>query len=240
VQYRSRPVDSDQNDIHSQLLNVLETHLRSEYKKPISTYSREIFARVEDLRKCLGIPIILDSGCGTGASSAHLARQNPKALVIGVDKSSHRLALGGVHDNLAQQNNLLLLKMELVDFWRLAVIYGWRLQKHFLLYPNPWPKPKLLKRRWHAHPVFPDLLRLGGELELRCNWRVYAEEFQAAINYLTPGICKLDEFVADSAISLFEQKYAASGHVLYRCHCELDNLVTITQTIGGLQPTASD
>jgi tRNA G46 methylase TrmB len=224
VHYQSRPVDSGQDGIHQQLIKVLDKHLHCTYKKPISTYSHTLFASIENLRKRVALPVILDSGCGTGASTQNLALQNPGALVIGIDKSSHRLALGGLHENFELNNNALLLKMDLVDFWRLAVMHDWQLEKHYLLYPNPWPKPKALRKRWYAHPVFPDLLKLGGELELRCNWRIYAEEFQIAINYITPGACKLDEYIAESAISLFEKKYAASGHVLYRCHCRLDNL----------------
>jgi tRNA G46 methylase TrmB len=236
VHYRSRPVDSGQDDIHPHLLKTLETHLHSEYKKPISVYSHTLFATVENIRMQLDLPVILDSGCGTGASTLSLALRYPNALVIGVDKSSHRLALGGIHEDLRQESNSLILKMELVDFWRLAVRHSWHLQKHYILYPNPWPKPKLLKRRWHAHPVFPDLLRLGGELELRCNWRIYAEEFRRAINYITPNIAHLDEYIAKAPISLFEKKYTESGHILYRCLCALDNLVINTHYSGGSEP----
>ncbi len=168
------------------------------------------------------MPLILDSGCGTGHASKLLATANPDKLIIGVDKSSHRLAKGGLDCNFELLENCLLLKMNLVDFWRLAVEHDWKLEKHYLLYPNPWPKAKHLRRRWYAHPVFPQLLKLGGELELRCNWKLYAEEFQAAMNFITPGSCILTEYSERTGISLFEQKYLRQGHQLYRCHCFLD------------------
>lgn len=234
MQYRSRPVDSGQDGVHPQLFKVLKTHLHSEYKKPISAYSRALFTAVENLRLRIKKPVILDSGCGTGVNTQQLAADAPGALVIGVDKSSHRLARGGLDGDMGHKDNCLLVKMDLVDFWRLALQHRWQLKKHYLLYPNPWPKPKHLRRRWHAHPVFPALLCLGGELELRSNWRVYAEEFQAAMEFIAPGACKLEEFSTKASISLFELKYAASGHRLYRCCCALDDLVENNQFIGGL------
>jgi tRNA (guanine-N7-)-methyltransferase len=222
MQKVSRAVDSNQNEVHRQLLKVLKIHLNTEYRLPISTYSRSTFSLVDKIRKELNKPLILDSGCGTGHASKLLATANPDRLIIGVDKSSHRLAKGGLGCNFELLENCLLLKMNLVDFWRLAVEYGWKLEKHYLLYPNPWPKAKHLRRRWHAHPVFPQLLKLGGELELRCNWKLYAEEFQAAMNFIAPGSCILTEYRERTGISLFEQKYLRQGHQLYRCHCFLD------------------
>jgi len=236
VHYQSRPVDSNQNAVHQHLLTRLEKHLRCEYRKPISASSRDIFAEVETLRKQLSKPLILDSGCGTGASTRYLAQQNPHALVVGVDKSSHRLARGRQNGCSGNANNCLLLQVDLVDFWRLAAGNGWRLEKHYLLYPNPWPKARHLQRRWYAHPVFPELLRLRGELEMRCNWLIYAEEFQTVMNYFAPDCCKLEEYNAETALSLFEQKYLASGHRLYRCRCFLDNLAIGNQHGGAPQP----
>jgi tRNA (guanine-N7-)-methyltransferase len=222
MQKDSGTVDSNQHQIHRQLIKVLKTHLNSTYRKPVSSYSRSTFFLVDRIRLQLNRPLILDSGCGTGHASRFLAANNADRLIIGVDKSSHRLGKGGLDSNFELQENCLLVKMNLVDFWRLAVEYGWQLEKHYLLYPNPWPKAKHLRRRWYAHPVFPQLLKLGGELELRCNWRLYAEEFQASMNFIAPGSCILTEFAEPPGISLFEQKYLKQGHQLYRCHCNLD------------------
>lgn len=47
--------------------------------------------------------------------------------------------------------NALLLHAELADFWRLVYDHSdWIVQKHFLLHPNPYPKLKNLKKRWHG------------------------------------------------------------------------------------------
>ncbi len=95
------------------------------------------------------------------------------------------------------------------------------MQRHYLLYPNPWPKSAHLKRRWHGHPVFPHLLALGGELEARSNWRLYLEELAAAL--ALAGITASVTPVADTEETLtdFEEKYRLSGHQLWRLSATL-------------------
>jgi tRNA (guanine-N7-)-methyltransferase len=160
-------------------------------------------------------PLILDSGCGTGESTRLLAERFPAALIIGVDKSSDRLSRVGAERFPWSEGNAIWLRGELSTFWRLALRAGWRLQRHYLFYPNPWPKPGHLQRRWHAHPVFPDLLKLGGRLEMRTNWRVYADEFAFVVNRLS-GATVAPFCVEDAAaVSPFERKYRASGQALY-------------------------
>jgi len=160
-------------------------------------------------------PLVLDSGCGTGASTRHLAAAFPDALVIGVDKSAARLARTGAVQFPFRDGNAVWLRADLATFWRLARNAGWRLLRHYLLYPNPWPKPGHLQRRWHGHPVFSDLLALGGRLELRTNWSVYAAEFAWAATVLTGQALTPGAVPPGEALSPFERKYRASGHALY-------------------------
>jgi len=167
--------------------------------------------------------LVFDSGCGTGESTRLIAGAFPDCLVIGVDKSDARLARTGASSFPYREGNVIWLRAELATFWRLARAAGWRLQHHFLLYPNPWPKPAQLRRRWHAHPVFPAMLQLGGRLEMRCNWDIYAQEFAAAANQLL-GTSASPRLLAESRItSPFERKYRASGHPLYSVSVPCDS-----------------
>ena len=93
---------------------------------------------------------------------------------------------------------------------------GIRPIQHWLLYPNPWPKPAQLARRWHGHPVFPSLLALGGTLILRSNWRIYAEEFALAARLCGAATSAVVSFRPVDPLSPFERKYAASGHELFQ------------------------
>lgn len=67
----------------------------------------------------------------------------------------------------------------------------------------------------------PDLVRLGGRLELRTNWQVYAEEFARALQLYGVRDAAVSAWMPSSPISAFERKYAASGHQLYRVIAEL-------------------
>ncbi|MEN1728124.1 MAG: SAM-dependent methyltransferase [Pseudomonadota bacterium] len=202
--------------MHPRLDEVLFRHLHSTWQQPIHEHSRQAFESIRS-RAESAEALVLDSGCGVGQSTAQLADRHPNALVLGIDKSSHRLARSS-----RVPDNALLLRADLTDFWRLASAAGWSLEAHYLLYPNPWPKAVHLQRRWHAHPVFPVLLALGGRLELRTNFRIYADEFRRALRLA--GVCA-DEVVSfrpDFPISPFEAKYDDSGHDLYRLTVQLE------------------
>lgn len=218
---RSRCVSSRQRDLHPRLGAVLEAHLARPWRAPLHRPTVAAFADLlHELDGTAG-GLVLDSGCGGGESTRRIARLFPDCQVIGVDKSVERLRRGGIARFPHREGNAVWLRAELATLWRLALAAGWRLQRHYLLYPNPWPKPAQLRRRWHAHPVFPDLLRLGGRLELRCNWEVYAREFAFAANRVLgtqaqPVALGGSAAAGEPAISSpFERKYRASGHRLY-------------------------
>jgi tRNA (guanine-N7-)-methyltransferase len=112
--------------------------------------------------------------------------------------------------------NAVLLRADLVDFWRLLAADGVQLDRHYLLYPNPWPKIGHLSRRWHGHPVYPAMLELGGILECRSNWPIYIDEFCFAVSRLTQRETARASFVPETPLTPFERKYQNSGHALFR------------------------
>ena len=172
----SSPVTTNQSGPHPRLEAVVRRHLEHPWRQPIRAHGRAAFAALEAwVGGDIGA-LVVDAGCGTGASTALLARRHPDCRVIGIDKSRVRLARAPT-----LPGNARLARMDLADFWRLARAAGWRLQRHCMLYPNPWPKAEHLMRRWYAHPVFPDVLALGGRLEVRSNWPLYLLEFRTAL-----------------------------------------------------------
>ena len=117
--------------------------------------------------------------------------------------------------------NGILIRADLVDFWRLLAEQGIRLARHYNLYPNPWPKIGHLARRWHGHAVFPVWRELGGEIECRSNWSIYIEEMAQALTLLCEQPVAAEPYTTDDPMTPFERKYLASGHDLWRCRVSL-------------------
>jgi tRNA (guanine-N7-)-methyltransferase len=216
----SRPVTSSQDGPHRNLPAVLDRHQRRRWDRPIAAHNRTAFESVRDWVRTRQRPLILDSGCGTARSSVLLAQRFPDCDVVAIDKSEARL--GKAHRRFSTPENLFLVRADCADFWRLARQEGWRLTAHYLLYPNPWPKPAHLQRRWHGHPVFPDLLALGGRLEVRSNWLIYLQEMALALNHVA-AIESTIEAVDGEPLTDFEEKYRSSGQSLFRLAADLQD-----------------
>ncbi len=213
---KSGLVSSSQTEIHPHLEKHLSRHLETQWLEPFHLPTVEVYRQLKETGVFSeGQPIILDSGCGTGKSTQRLAELWPRHIVLGVDRSRARLSKSGVDSSLYRNGNCILLRAELTTFWRLMVKDGHSPERNFLFYPNPSPKPGHLARRWHGHPVFPQLLCLGGEIELRCNWKIYALEFARAVNYASGANVEIEKFQPESGISAFEQKYLERGQPLF-------------------------
>jgi len=217
--YQSKSVTSQQAGVHRKLKDVVLRHLNSDYQKPIQRHNQHAFEQfLQRLEQSEYSSLILDSCCGTAMSSKTLASANPDALVVGVDQSAHRLSKANAVEQAGstEPDNYLLLRANCEDFWRLCVEHQIQFEQHFILYPNPWPKPLQLKRRWHAHPVFPWLKPLAKTTEVRSNWMVYLQEFNLAWELLTGRSGRVEPFAPESFLTLFEKKYASSQQKLYR------------------------
>ncbi len=216
------PVRTRQSVAHPRLPEVVQKHLQHPWRggrhAPTSAAFEVVARWVEGSPDA---PLIFDSGCGTGESTEAIAAEAPDALVIGIDRSAARLARSSAPRIPWRAGNCIWVRAELAAFWRLAARAGWKLRQHYLLYPNPWPKAAHLRCRWHGHPVLPDLLALGGCLELRTNWQVYAVEFATALAIAegrAPDVAMLGE---ESIGTPFQRKYQLRGQPLFRVRAEL-------------------
>jgi tRNA G46 methylase TrmB len=213
-----KPEKPSQQGVRSDLADIVGRHFRSEWQRPIGAHSAAAFEAVRDQVEASAAPLIIDSCCGTGDSTRYLAATFVDALVLGVDKSAHRLARH--RDGDAQ--NYIMLRADVNDFWRLAVDAGWRPARHYLLYPNPYPKAAQIRKRWYASPAFPTLIKLGGVLTVRTNWALYADEFACA---LAVANCNANRriLVNEPPISAFETKYQERGHDLFEVVSDLND-----------------
>ncbi|MCX7946343.1 MAG: hypothetical protein N2557_05170 [Hydrogenophilus sp.] len=216
----SRVPVSAQSAPHEGLRERVRRHLVYPFRKPYAPYNCEAFAIFWERWSQTKPAVILDAGCGVGWSTLVLAQRNPDSLVVGVDRSAERLRRRKPLPEALWPENLLFLRADLVDFWRLLLAAGVSLRAHWWLYPNPWPKIGHLQRRWYAHPVWPTVVRLGGAFECRTNWRVFAEELVVALQVV--GVTTTVEVWRPvECLTPFERKYRDSGQALYRVRCVL-------------------
>lgn len=205
-------VHSNQGGIHEDLLITVEKHLKSTWQEPIPEHTRIAADKIIALANEHRGPLILDSFCGTGMSTAKLAQLFPEALVIGIDKSQDRLTKHVPGDT----DNYRLFRASCEHTWSALAQVGIRCHRHYLLYPNPWPKKSHLKRRIHGHPAFPLLKALGGIVTLRSNWHTYAKEFAASMTLLDYQAV-FSEIKPTDPLTLFERKYSANSENLWQC-----------------------
>jgi tRNA (guanine-N7-)-methyltransferase len=215
-------VESNQLDVHPDLEVTVSKHLNSHFDKPYARYNQEQFIQLLELVEKSPRPIIFDSCCGVGESTINLAKQHPNHWVFGIDQSDKRTSKFKPNE---VPDNARIIRADVIDIWRLAHAERWQLAKHYLLYPNPWPKKKHLQRRWHGHPVFRSLLGLKGELTLRTNWQLYAKEFADALECAGIYQYQLQHYVPnapDKLLTPFERKYYQSDHQLYQLQADLN------------------
>ena len=205
-----------QQEVRNDLADIVVAHMGSQWRRPIALHSAEAFQAIRSRVEESSQPLIIDSCCGTGDSTRCLAAQNPDALILGVDKSAHRLA----RHQLGETENYAVLRADVNDFWRLAAAAGWRPVRHYLLYPNPYPKASQIRKRWYGSPAFPALLAIGGLLTVRTNWSIYAQEFVLALK--AAGFAATESQIAGvPPIRAFEAKYQERGHRLYQVISDL-------------------
>jgi len=249
--------------------------------RPVAQHTAAAFAETKIfvtnfLKQDSSRGIILDSGCGTGQSTLALSKMYPNDVIVGIDRSLARLKKNTAfqsrdnsfssfeseeeekdgEDHMLVQSfsdfpNVILVRAELSDFWRCSLDAGWRPRKHFVLYPNPYPKKSRLKSRWYAHPSFPLILKVGGDIILRSNWEGYLKEFSRSVvmadeflssdkigeeeeNYASPyGSCALagptpTPYTTDTVpLTKFEQKYFLCGEPVYELKLDyaIDNKI---------------
>lgn len=220
----SRLIQTAQSGIHERLPELVARHAAHPFLRPIAACNRIAFEHSLNAWRVAGsAPLIIDAGCGVGLSTLHLARQFPDHFVIGIDQSADRLARNVQWDG-EWPANCIRVRANLVDYWRLLLQQDVRPARHYVLYPNPWPKIGQLARRWHGHPVFPEMVALGGYFECRSNWRIYIDECAAALGQLIGIAVATEAYATSRPITPFESKYLASGHALWRCRAQLDGI----------------
>jgi len=216
---QANSISTTQTTVHEKLDALVQRYRKAENLRPVSEHTRAAFDQVNQWLGNWSGDIIIDSCCGVGESTARLGAANPEAKVIGLDKSQSRL---DKHQHYqCNSENYAVFRADVIDFWRLIRQHQWRIQQHYLLYPNPYPKPAQVQKRWHGSAAFVDLMAMTPNITVRSNWLVYLLEFaQAAKHYdVTANIQQVPD---DEAFTPFERKYLASGQICWELICRAE------------------
>jgi tRNA G46 methylase TrmB len=203
----SKAVTSQQDCISDKLQALTERYRSRDHMKPLSQHSLHTFAKINDWLAQRDGAVILDACCGVGESTAHLASLYPTARVIGIDKSDVRLSKHAHY--AANRDNYQVFRADIQDMLVLMTREQWRLAAQFWWYPNPYPNKHQVQKRWHASPTMPHIMGLGGDIEVRSNWRLYLEEF-AWVAQQYGRKTTIEEILSDKPVTPFERKYRAS------------------------------
>lgn len=234
----ARSISTNQIDVHPDLLKTLAKHKSAEFKRPVAQHTTIAFGAMLDWLSTWGGDVIIDAGCGVGQSTLKIAAMYPHAKVVGIDKSIARLDKHKSYVNTARQTgaigvepepiysdaNYLLLQADLNDFWRLLADYiecsdpAWQVVRQFILYPNPYPKKNQLSKRWHGCALFPIIIGVCANIELRSNWQIYLQECAVAAKFygLDTMLSTIDSDENYLAYTPFERKYLDANQTCFK------------------------
>lgn len=212
MQMNSKPITDykllSKEDIHKVLAKY-----KGDNHKPVSDYidniSQKIMAHGNKR-------LIIDCFCGVGESTYKLSEKYPDFLIIGFDKSLKRLQ---TQNSFKKQNpkNLLLFQADIFDFYLmlsdLVKDYDFKIEKQYILYPNPWPKKKNAKKRVYLNNVIPYLFALKSTIEVRSNWGRFLVEFSYSAEYFKYNH-EFYQLRPKVPMTPFEKKYFLSGQSL--------------------------
>lgn len=125
--------------------------------------------------------IILDVGCGRGDSTLYLAKSNPEAFVIGIERTTEKFRKGTDLFKIACPLNSKLIHADAVPLIENKVPRAC-VDEIYFLYPNPTPKKRQANQRFAVSPsfeVFLTALQKNGKIIFASNVKSYIEETQA-------------------------------------------------------------
>ena len=162
----------------------------------------------------------LEIGAGVGLHAIRYALANPDRRLIAVERTEVKYAgLARRHRQHDSPPNLTPLRVDAVPFVTHFVRPG-QLARVFLLYPNPYPKPKHANQRWYNSPFLTELVRKmapGAELTLATNLEWYAAGARLGLSRDFGLTLRRERRLtaADAPRTHFEKKYLARGEACF-------------------------
>ncbi len=158
-------------------------------------------------------PVEIEIGCGVGMHPIRYAMAHPDRTLFAIEHTVERFqSFQRRYENHKRPENLIPVHADAVE-WVTHFVPAASVQRFFILYPNPWPRPGDERRRWYRLPFFGRLLETlvpGGEVLLATNLEDYA---QGAARWFTEawGLQVEVTPATGPARTHFERKYLERG-----------------------------
>ncbi len=156
----------------------------------------------------------LEIGSGAGLHAIQRAKAHPDRALLAIERTRAKfLKLKGRHEGHPQLTNLFPIHAEAAVWLPWMAPKGAIFDKIFILYPNPYPKPKQRNLRWAHCPFLSDLvLRLKdqGEIIFATNEVFYRDELIERVPRIHTSLqLSQNEILRDPLQSRthFERKY---------------------------------
>lgn len=164
---------------------------------------------------------ILEIGSGSGLYAIELAKKNPSATVVGIEKTKNKFNLfKGRLSNHPHLKNLHAIHAD-ARFWITQNVPDESIEQVFILYPNPLPMRKQANLRWHHSPFVDKLLKtlkVGAQLHIATNVEGYFHEAKSILTKVLGMSLQLERSTHASswpARTHFEIKYMARGDACF-------------------------
>lgn len=161
-------------------------------------------------------PIDIEIGCGVGLHPIRYSAENPDRILIAIERTRLKFAKFKTRfENHRKPKNLFPVHAD-ATHWIFRHVPDFRIDRVFILYPNPYPKPKQKNQRFAFSSFLPELIKklnVDGTLHLATNLYYYAEEMKTELTQ-TWGLQLIKEEVIDPDTkprSHFEKKYLIRG-----------------------------
>lgn len=171
--------------------------------------------------------IDLELGCGTGMFAMNYASEHPNRHLIAIEQTVNkfqRFSRAYQHQPLS---NLTPVHAD-AGLWVDRYLSKASVDRLFILYPNPYPKPKQRNLRWHYMPAMHSILNAlkpGSELLFCTNLEWLVEE--AAVQFSEGWGLKLESVQPVSPgsrapLTRFEKKYLERGETCFDLRLRVD------------------
>ena len=166
--------------------------------------------------------VTLEIGFGDGDTLLSLAKANPAKGYLGIDP--HRPGAGRLLLRL-EKESISNVRVVIGDAAELipSIIPNAYLTEALVLFPDPWPKKRHVKRRLIDTEFMSMLiskLKPGGHLHLATDWQEYAEQMLNVMNQVEgletkPGGAQFSARPAWRPVTKYERRGLRLGHAVF-------------------------